>query len=323
MIPFHSIYSWLFKSFRISGETELIDRLIAEGQTRVMIIKRSWIFALFVLWIPLSILLLSGLSIWIASVSIAIPSIRSIIVGGNILMATILFVSSWNYIRHFREIQSMAVLSEDPISLIKYLELWDRYFISFFDASVTNQFILIVTIASEIWLMFFYQRVLWEHFWVLTTDILVMIIEIILLKIYRNGMIDLEMDYNVIIPGKIYFVNQSGVLSSVQTIESEKIKTIRSLFPSRLASFFDYGTVDILLEGDTQSLLGTMSMYYVSDPDTVVAKIQSLLDTFRYETPQHIAPEPGTLQANSDEMHTSESIEHTIDTKGKVREVLE
>ena len=150
-----------------------------------------------------------------------------------------------------------------------------------------------------------------------------MIIEIILLKIYRNGMIDLEMDYNVIIPGKIYFVNQSGVLSSVQTIESEKIKTIRSLFPSRIASLFDYGTVDILTEGDSQSLFGTMSMYYVTDPDGVVAKIQSLLDTSRHETPRHIAPEQATLQTNSGEMHTSESIEHTIDTKGKVREVLE
>jgi hypothetical protein len=30
MIPFHKIYSWLFKSFNISGETILIDRLISE-----------------------------------------------------------------------------------------------------------------------------------------------------------------------------------------------------------------------------------------------------------------------------------------------------
>jgi hypothetical protein len=67
-----------------------------------------------------------------------------------------------------------------------------------------------------------------------------MIIEMIFLKLYRKRMVDLEMDYNVIIPGKIFFVNQSGVLSSIQTIESDKIKTVRSAFPSKIASFFNY-----------------------------------------------------------------------------------
>ncbi len=56
MIPFDKIYSWLFKSFNISGETELISRLVRDGYTHIMIVKRSWIFALFMLWIPLVIL---------------------------------------------------------------------------------------------------------------------------------------------------------------------------------------------------------------------------------------------------------------------------
>ena len=123
MIPFHSIYTWLFKSFRISGETELIDRLIAEGYTRVMIVKRSWIFAFFVLWIPIVILLLSMLSIYIAYVSVQIEYIRSTIIGGNILMDIILIISSYNYIRHFREIQNMSAISADVNALRKSLEL--------------------------------------------------------------------------------------------------------------------------------------------------------------------------------------------------------
>lgn len=56
MIPFDKIYSWLFKSFNISGETELIERLVGDGYAEIMIIKRSWIFALFILWIPIVIL---------------------------------------------------------------------------------------------------------------------------------------------------------------------------------------------------------------------------------------------------------------------------
>jgi hypothetical protein len=42
----------------------------------MMIIKRSWIFALFLLWIPIVILGLSGMSIWIAYDSIDIVAIK-------------------------------------------------------------------------------------------------------------------------------------------------------------------------------------------------------------------------------------------------------
>lgn len=75
MIPFHIIYSWLFRSFRIDGETELLIRLSKDGYKKFMIVKRSWIFALFIAWIPLVILALSVLSITIAATSIVIVPI--------------------------------------------------------------------------------------------------------------------------------------------------------------------------------------------------------------------------------------------------------
>lgn len=314
MIPFHIIYSWLFKSFRISWETELIDKLINDGYTRLMIVKRSWIFALFVLWIPIVILALSGISIYIAQQSITVEYIRYILIGGNVLISLILILSSWNYIRHFREIQSMAIISEDPVKLRDNLQRWDNYFISFFNASITNQFILILTIIGEIALVILYQEQLWSHFWILAGDTIVMIVEIIFLKMYRKRMMDLEMDYNIIVPGKVYFINQSGVLSSIQTIESDKIKTVRSSFPSKIASFFNYGTVDILTEGDTQAMMGTMTMYYVANPDEVVSNIQSLLDT-----KEKWRITPVELQENIAEIGAKE---HSYDTRNKVRDVL-
>jgi ABC-type phosphate transport system permease subunit len=54
---------------------------------------------------------------------------------------------------------------------------------------------------------------------------------------------------------------------------------VKSSFPSKIASFFGYGTVDVLTEWDSHVMLGTMSMYYVTDPDGIVTSIQSLLDT--------------------------------------------
>lgn len=173
----------------------------------------------------------------------------------------------------------------------------------------------------EIVLIILYQEQLGSHFWILTTDTLVMIMEIVFLKMYRKRMMDLEMDYNVIVPGKIYFVNQSGVLSSIQTIESDKIKTVRSSFPSKIASFFNYGTVDVLTEGDTQAMMGTMSMYYVTDPDEVVAGIQSLLD----EDEQIQKPREQDIPKSTETM-TGKPLwtkEHSYDTRSKIRDVLQ
>lgn len=122
------------------------------------------------------------------------------------------------------------------------------YFTNFFNWSITNQVILSMTIIVEIALIFLYRSRLGDHFWILATDVLIISLEVVFLKMYRKRMMDLEMDYNIVVPGKIYFVNQSGVLSTIQTIESDKIKTVKSSFPSKIASFFDYGTVDILTE---------------------------------------------------------------------------
>ena len=123
MIPFDKIYTWLFKSFNISGETELIERLMKDGYTHMMIIKRSWIFALFLLWIPIVILTLSGISIWIAYDSIDIIAIKYTLISGNILMCLILVISTVTYIRHFRKIHREPVIETDTKKLVRDLTL--------------------------------------------------------------------------------------------------------------------------------------------------------------------------------------------------------
>jgi hypothetical protein len=213
-----------------------------------MIIKRSWIFALLMLWIPIVILSLSGLSIWIAYDSIDIDVIKYTLIVGNILMSLILVVSSLSYISHFRAIHGEARIETDTKRLSESLSQGDDYFRSFFNWSITNQFILVAIIIAEIVLLLLYGKRVGEHFWILATDTLVIILEITFLRYFRKRMMDLEMDYNVIVAGKIFFVNQSGILSTIQTIEGDKIKTVQSSFPSKVASFFNYGTVNVLTE---------------------------------------------------------------------------
>jgi hypothetical protein len=148
-----------------------------------------------------------------------------------------------------------------------------------------------------------------------------MIIEMVFLKMYRKRMMDLEMDYNIVVPGKIFFVNQSGVLSSVQSLESDKIKTVRSAFPSKIASFFNYGNVEILTEWDNQAMMGTMSMYYVTDPDGIVTDIQSLLKEWKSENNNSTTIIESQTVVTSDDGDIS-SREYTVDTRSKVRDVL-
>lgn len=320
MIPFNRLYSWLFKSFNISGETALIDRLISEWYEEIMIIKRSWIFALFMIWLPMAILGLSWLSIYIAYDSIDIASIKYTLIGGNILMSMILIGSSLNYIIHYRSIHDGSHNITDTQGLRDNLHDWDRYFASFFNWSITNQWILVGIIIVEIGLILAYGNKIGDHFWILATDTLVILMEIVLLRHYRKRMMDLEMDYNIVVPGKIFFVNQSWLLSTVQTIDSDKIKTVQSIFPSKIASFFNYGTVNVLTEGD-QAMIGTMSMFYVTNPDAIVAQIQSLIETSpnseraerNTDTIDPIVPKPSPKV---------ETRRHTIDTREKIRDVL-
>ncbi len=45
-----------------------------------------------------------------------------------------------------------------------------------------------------------------------------LLIEIFLISHYRLRMIDLEMDYVVVVPGRFYFVDQTGVRLNEQTL---------------------------------------------------------------------------------------------------------
>ena len=89
-------------------------------------------------------------------------------------------------------------------------------------------------------------------------------------------MIDLEMDFNIVTSGKLYINNQTGVLSNTQMIEGDKIKTVRSSFPNKIASFFNFGNIDILTEGD-MGMMGAITMFYVTSPGEVAKDIERLL----------------------------------------------
>ena len=81
-------------------------------------------------------------------------------------------------------------------------------------------------------------------------------------------------------------------------------------------------------------MMGTMSMYYVTNPDGVVTQIQSLIDEHyrKTETPpvvvsvaQTVAPSAPIVQIPETPTRSigkKESQRHSLDTREKIRDVL-
>lgn len=65
-------------------------------------------------------------------------------------------------------------------------------------------------------------------------DIVCILIQLGLMSKFVRLMINLEMDFNVAVQGRIFFINQSGMYADTQTLLGDKIKTIRSTYPGFL-----------------------------------------------------------------------------------------
>ncbi len=74
-------------------------------------------------------------------------------------------------------------------------------------------------------------------------------------------------------------------------------------------------------------MMGTMSMYYVTNPDGVVASVQRLVDETKYTPAVLIPPTPVTQPPVAEPRpETTEkpiiSGRHSLDTREKIRDVL-
>lgn len=210
MIPFHKIYSAIFKSFNINSETETIGRLKSEWAKKVMIIKRSWIFWLAMIWVPFLILILWFLNIYISYFSYKDINLKYSLLIGVIFSLFLFIFSVWSYLAHFRAVYNVPKVENDMDKIMKSLEEGDKYFIRFFNQTILNQWILLWLLIWSVVFYFTHMKINWG-IWILADGFL-LFTQWILLGKYRKKMIDLEMDYNIVVPWKIIFVNQSDAL---------------------------------------------------------------------------------------------------------------
>ena len=275
MIAFHNFFSFVFKSFKIDWEVQLLQKIYREWFSEVVIIKRSWIFFLFNLWNPILFVSFLTLSSYFSFYGIIAWPI-SYVTAWTLLVTTLFFlITQFYYIYHFKTIHQNVEITSDFDLLIKKLKNTDKFFIRFFNWSFFFQLIILAIFFEWITLIFGTQTISSLFFIVL--ELLCLLISSFLLTQYRKKILDLEMDYNIVVKWKIYFANQTWFLSQVQIIESDKIKSIQAIYPNTVAWIFDVWTIHILTEWDDTHAMGTMSMFYVQSPEKTVQTIQKIL----------------------------------------------
>ncbi len=274
MFNFKAFYEFFFKSFVVARDIEMIDRLLSEGFHSILLIKRSWLYgAASGLWlVPLFIF--GGINAYLILKHFSGSTfgiVLAIFLGLNILGTV---YSSMRYIYDYRNSYgkcSKIIHAED---LLADLRKADGSFVRCFNQLQFNFVIFLVIIGVYFVHIFFISASFEIVFAIL--DVLCIIFQLFVIRQLIHLMIDLEMDFNIAVKGKILFVNQEGMYSDINTLDSEKIKNIRSSYPGFLASFFHYGTLEVLTEGD-EALMGHNIMQFVDQPERTVENLNSLL----------------------------------------------
>lgn len=89
---------------------------------------------------------------------------------------------------------------------------------------------------------------------------------------------DYKMDFCVITPQEIASYNQSGILRrNSRTIDADKIKTVSVDCSGFVKSFFNFGDIKFLSEGDAADG-GDITLHFVFDPNETKNKVRNLIE---------------------------------------------
>ena len=277
-INFSSVIAWAFKSFDISGDTKLLEKLEGDGNRFLMVIKKHWVYAIIVSWRIIFVVIIACANVYLLIFSGTSPDVITI----SIATLLVLNVSWWLvivtvYIRRFYRIQGNKPYLEDIYFAIAKSKQSDTAFANFFNQTVLLLvFLFVITIFT---LFTSLSNILFSlnpnaSFGIINAFLL--LIQLGLFYGYLIAMINQEMDFKVVVPGQIFFYNQRGIFGDSQSMNAEKIKTINATHPGFFGSFMNYGNIIVLTEGDQEGN-GQMTMDYVGDPMGTVKEIQKIL----------------------------------------------
>lgn len=280
MLTFSKIHESIFSSFRINDTSHFLNELEQEKIEKVIIIKRSWVFGLFVSMIFFLIILVTGMNIYYMAMHHSSPYIFYGLVGLIIINVVWELFSGILYIVRFRRLhkKSSTLTGIHDINLVKRAIIEEENIFTRFFNQITTSYFLFVVIT------FFYIYYLligkWNQINLSSIfEVFLLIIQIILIAYYRYNMVNLEMDYIIVIPNRLYFIDQMGIFKRSQSIKwVTNIRLITSSYPSFLGSLCNYGTIEVMVKGDTPSISTSYHMRYVDNPIEIVNQINQLIE---------------------------------------------
>lgn len=251
MINFRKVVEFLFKSFDISWDTKLIEKLEQDGVRFLMIIKRHWIYGVLHSWVVFFVVIIAFLNAYLLfsdSNNSIIWSIIAIFLLLNVIYWTIIIIK---YLYSFYKVQWNEPYIEDIYTCIKKSNDSDKIFTQFFNQTI---FLLLILAGITVFSVFtaISSLLVWwaTNFWVGAINVILLIVQLGLFSSYLVTMINQEMDFKIIQPGQIIFYNQRGVLWDSQNMNADKIKTMNTKYPGIFGSFFNYWDILILTEWD-------------------------------------------------------------------------
>ena len=281
MITFKRIYESLFHSFRTLGGTMFLDELTTENIQKVVVIQRSWIYGFFVSLLLPIIMGISGADAWYILTSPAsIPRILLLSFGGIMLMNMIgLSLAGVIFLRYYRKSHKklFEINQASDLSTVRSnINMSDRVFAHFFSQITGAYFISIITLLILIWI-----TLVSGSTFVFTGLILTFLtlVQCILIVYYRRKMIDLQMDYIFVVPGKVYFIDQKWVSERTEAMRLySNLRLVVSSFPNWFGSFMNYGSIEIVAKNDFTTTMNSFNMHYIDRPVETVRQINQFID---------------------------------------------
>lgn len=111
MITFRKIYEIIFSSFRVSNSRDLLNELEQEKVENIIIIKRSWIYGLFMSLIFILILITLGINISLMIINYSSLYIFYGFVGVIVINVILIIYSGIRYVIRFRKAHDRKVCS--------------------------------------------------------------------------------------------------------------------------------------------------------------------------------------------------------------------
>lgn len=275
MIAFHKIYLKIFHSLNFSTEQQLLEELEQDGITEFLIIKRSWIY-----WLKLFGFVFIAILLLFTQVFIFIEYFSSfftnVIISGSLLIVwfLLLYDSIW-YLWAYKKSHSQSYIETNISTLIQNNNIVNKKFIRFFNLSVfINLLLLLILWEILIFTTVFYS---WEQLFLIIIEIFLILIIYFLISTHRKLIMNLELDFSLVIPKSFYIINQKGVLSGKQCIIPQNIKTIEWKYSTRIWSVLWYGDIKIFLEWNIPQAQWLVKLDHVRHPEKVVNLINKVL----------------------------------------------